>query len=229
MNPTTQDRSAEAEKPEFSDSHRKARIRPGCSGSLLLDAFPLGDRSRDDAKQGMCCRNRQVKMAPIDRRAAPLQFAQQPAPFVLQLAVGRADALHASGSAKFRAIECVTSSTGLVVDESKVTVHGSARCRTGPEPRELRMLAISDGASAKHLAGEQRLAPEGDQSLCVEIPGMKRPQAHRVSCGSTIHATRVHRYPVRWHADAAAAGHMLLRAALLEASDSHASASLSEG
>lgn len=47
-----------------------------------------------------------------------------------------------------------------------------------PEPLELRMLSIADGAPSQDFPGKQRFAPERHEALCIEILGVQRPQSH---------------------------------------------------
>ena len=53
--------------------------------------FPIGYWSGYDSKQRMRCGKWNFKVLAINRRAAPLQFSEKPAPFILQLAIGDAD------------------------------------------------------------------------------------------------------------------------------------------
>ena len=63
----------------------------------------------------------------MDRRTAPAQLAQQPAPFVLQLSIGDENALYGRRAAKLGSIERVASRTGFGVDKRKVAIDNSAR------------------------------------------------------------------------------------------------------
>jgi len=116
----------------------------------------------------------------MDRRTPSAQLAEQPAPFVLQLSLGDENALSGPLAAKLGSIECIASSMSFGVDQREVTIDsglwGSARLK----PHQLRMSAITTGAPAQHLAREQRLAPERDEPLRIQIPGMKRPKSHSV-------------------------------------------------
>ena len=125
----------------------------------------------------MGCGNGNVEIASVDGGTAPLQLVQEPPPLVLQLSVGCAEAVNGPEPTEFRAIEVVTPEARLFIHERKVTVDGCARRRAGSKSRQLRVVAISRGSSAKHFAREQRLAPERDESLRVEVPGMQRPES----------------------------------------------------
>ena len=109
------------------------------------------------------------------------QFFQKPMPFVLQLAIGRGNALDGHVAAKFGAIELVAARQCLCINHGEVTVGGRARRCAQPEPLQLRMLAVALGAATKHFAGEQRFSPKGDETLCIEILGVKRPQSHEIA------------------------------------------------
>jgi hypothetical protein len=43
------------------------------------------------------------------------------------------------------------------------------------------MLPVTLGAAAKHFAGKQRFSPKGDETLCIEILGVKSPQSHEIA------------------------------------------------
>jgi len=48
-----------------------------------------------------------------------------------------------------------------------------------PEALELRVMPISFRGALEHGAREQAFAPERNQTSGIEVPGMKRPEAHR--------------------------------------------------
>ena len=54
----------------------------------------------------------------------------------------------------------------------------NTRRRARLKPLQLRVPAIATGAPTKHLARKQRLTPQRDQALGVEVPRVNRPQAH---------------------------------------------------
>lgn len=101
-------------------------------------------------------------------------------PFVLQLAIGRGNALDGGIAAKFRTIEPVAARQRLSTNHGEVTVDGGARRCAQPETLQLRMPPVTPGAAAKHFAGEQCFSPKGDETLRIEIFGMKRPQSHEI-------------------------------------------------
>jgi len=43
------------------------------------------------------------------------------------------------------------------------------------------MLPVAFGTATKHFAGEQRFSPQGDETLRIKIPGVKRPQSHEIA------------------------------------------------
>jgi hypothetical protein len=43
------------------------------------------------------------------------------------------------------------------------------------------MLPVAFGMAAKDFAGEQRFSPKGDETLRIEILGVKRPQSHEIA------------------------------------------------
>jgi len=143
-----------------------------------LYTLPLRDWTRHDAKKRMHRRRRNFNVATIDERASPPQLVQKPTPFVLQLAVGGGNARYSSGTAQLGAVESVASRLGLREHDGDVAVDRDARRCTRPKPQQLWMLTIAFGVTAKHLPREKRLAPKGNETLRVKIPGMKCPQAH---------------------------------------------------
>jgi hypothetical protein len=116
--------------------------------------FPLGNRTRYDPKQRMRCGKGNFSVTTIDGRTAPLQLAQKPPPFVLQLSISDEEALSGPDAAKFGSIKRVAPRTRFGVDKRKVTVDRGARRTTGPKSLQLGVLAITSRAPPKHLAGE---------------------------------------------------------------------------
>jgi len=161
------------------------------SGGCFMHAFPLGDRAGCDPKQCMRHGTRNAKVKTMDRRTASPQLAQEPLPFVLQLSFGDRNPRSGSRAAELGFVERVATGVSFGVDGREIAIDRGARGWMRSEPNQLRMLAIPVGATAKHLAGEQCLAPKRDQALCVEVSGMKRPQSHgdrRASLGC-LHRT----------------------------------------
>jgi hypothetical protein len=64
------------------------------------------------------------------------------------------------------------------VHRRQVRIDRQPRRGMRPEAFELRMLPVTTRFIAKHGTGEQSLAPQRDQSLPIQVPGMQRPQPH---------------------------------------------------
>jgi len=46
------------------------------------------------------------------------------------------------------------------------------------EPMKLGMVAIAPGLAPKHSASQERFAPQGNETLRIEVLGMKGPESH---------------------------------------------------
>jgi hypothetical protein len=63
--------------------------------------------------------------------------------------------------------------------DAQIGVDGRDGIRLRTEALELRMVAIAAGFAAQDGAREQRFAPDGDETLGVEIARMQRPEPRR--------------------------------------------------
>ena len=98
-------------------------------------------------------------------------------PLVLELAAGhREDRARAHG-ADAAAVEAVAAAGGLVGDAGEVLVDGRDGSAGGAEALELRVVAVAARPAAQNGAGEQALAPEGDEAPGVEVRGVEAPDA----------------------------------------------------
>jgi len=70
-------------------------------------------------------------------------------------------------------IESVAASRGLVMHCREVRVDRQARLRMGPEAFQLGMPRVSARFAAQYSLRQQSLAPQGDQALWIEIPGVQ--------------------------------------------------------
>ena len=75
-------------------------------------------------------------------------------------------------------VKGIASTHGLVMDGAQVRVDRKARMGMRPEAFQLGMPCIAACLAAEDRPGQQRLAPQGDQALRVEILRMQRPEAH---------------------------------------------------
>ena len=142
--------------------------------------LPLRNWTGDHLKQRVRRRHWDRQVATIDERTSTPQLFQKPTPFVLQLAIGDGNALDGGFAAKFGVIELVAARGCLCANYGEVTVDGGARGRAQPEPLQLRMLAVAVGMATKDFAGEQCFSPKRDETLRIEILGVKRPQSHEI-------------------------------------------------
>jgi hypothetical protein len=116
-------------------------------------------------------------MQAVHARTAAPQFAQQPSPFVAQLAVRYGQALGRRNTRELCPIEVVAASRSLGVNVRQVGIDRGAGEGGAPETLELGVMPVTGGPAAKHFAGKQCLAPKRDQALCVKVPRVKRPEA----------------------------------------------------
>jgi hypothetical protein len=120
-------------------------------------------------------------VAAIDERTSAPQLFQKPTPFVLQLTIGGENALDGDFAAKLGVIELVAARQCLCPNHGEVMIDGGARSRAQPEPLQLRMPPVALGMTAKDFAREQRFSPKRDETLRIEILGVKRPQSHEIA------------------------------------------------
>ena len=64
----------------------------------------------------------------------------------------------------------------------EIDVDRSARSAAGAEALQLRMVTIADGLPTQNVLCEERLAPEGDQALRIEVLRVQRPEPQTFSC-----------------------------------------------
>jgi hypothetical protein len=77
-----------------------------------------------------------------------------------------------------RLIERVAAPRSFGVERGKIGIDGGQRRRLRSESRKLRMAAVAAGLPAQHGLREERLTPQGDEALRVEILRVQRPQSH---------------------------------------------------
>ena len=136
----------------------------------------------------------------MQRPAASSELAHQVAPLVRKLPAGHRNGSHASQRADFAAIECVAAPGRFSVYLLQVRIDGRSRKGVRAEPLELRMVPVTAGFAAQDGLCEQRLAPERDQPLGIEIARMQAPEPHGSSGALTARTTcrrrgRFHRGP----------------------------------
>src|SRR5579862_6227495 len=114
-------------------------------------------------------------MTTVHNRTATSQFFQQPVPLVQQLSIRGGNALNGGVTAKFGMIELVATRLCLRPNHGEVPVDGGTRRCARPKSAQLRMLSVALGMAAQDFAGQQGFSPKGDETPCIEIPGVKRP------------------------------------------------------
>jgi hypothetical protein len=100
-------------------------------------------------------------------------------PLVGELTVGEGLRAQAAARAQLAAIEAVAACRRFVDDRVQVAVDRRDRRAAVTEPIELRVSPVAARRAAQHGARQQALAPDGDQRLPVQVPGMERPEPHR--------------------------------------------------
>src|ERR1700752_3713053 len=81
--------------------------------------------------------------------------------------------------------EAIAAGLRFAMHGTQIFGDGADRRRLLSETKQLRMVLVSLGLSAKHGLREERLAPQSDEPACVEIFWVQAPEAQR-------------RYPRAW-------------------------------
>jgi hypothetical protein len=149
--------------------------------SLRLHMFPLRNGTGDDLEQRVRRRQCNFKVPTVDNWTATPQFLQKPAPFVQQLSIRGGNALNGGLAAKFGLVELVATRLCLRANHGEVPVDGGARRRARPESAQLRMVPVALSTATQDFAGEQGFPPKGDETLCIEVLGMKSPKSHGIA------------------------------------------------
>jgi hypothetical protein len=132
-----------------------------------------------------------------DLRRALLQLSAQVRPFVKQLAVGFFQHDHSREPRNFRTVEFITAPRGLFVHGFE---EGSERCHgfcVGLKPDELRVMPVAFGFAAQDLLRQQRLPPERDESLGVEVFRVQGPKPHGENLTITAQDAKNTKSPVQ--------------------------------
>src|SRR4051812_8378230 len=121
---------------------------------------------------------RELPPSCVDRRISRGQFAEQMLPLVEHLAPRHDDARDRTARSDLAAVEVVTPLDRLFVNRTQVRVDRRARRSVRREARELRMMPIASRLATQYGAREQRLSPERNEPLAVEVLRVERPEAH---------------------------------------------------
>src|SRR5690606_35385534 len=112
------------------------------------------------------------------RRVAHRELPEQMLPLVLKLPVRDGNGFDGACRAHLGAVKRVAAQQGFVMNSAQVRVDGISRRGVGSESLKLRMTAIALSLASKHRSSKQRLTPESDKPLRIEITRMNRPQPH---------------------------------------------------
>lgn len=101
------------------------------------------------------------------------QLVLQMAPLMRKLARTDRNVLNHPNRTDLGMVEGVAPMRGLGVNRSQVCVDGQARMRMRAEALELRMVFVATCLAADDRLGQQRLTPQGNQPLRVQVLGMQ--------------------------------------------------------
>ncbi len=104
--------------------------------------------------------------------------SQVDAAIILQLSLGLLQSRSVSRPNDLAGIKGVAAPKGFRVDAMQIGCHGAEWVRLRTKARQLWMQAVTTGAALQDLLGQEGLAPEGKESLRVQILRMKGPQMH---------------------------------------------------
>src|SRR5690606_41678191 len=116
--------------------------------------------------------------AAVGRGAGHGAPPEQQLPLRLELAPRDDYALYGAYRAYLGAVKTIAARQRLVMDGAQVGADRIAWIGVGAETLKLRVMAIAPGPATQHRPRKQRLAPQRDEPLRVEIAGMERPQPH---------------------------------------------------
>lgn len=127
----------------------------------------------------------------IVSRVAHRELPKQTLPLILELPPCYSNGFYGANGAHFGVVKSVAARRGFSVDGAQVCADCVTRRCVAPEPLELRVMAIPIGRTPKYRSSKQRLSPEGDKPLRIEIAGMNRPQPHWCLTSTPTGARRI--------------------------------------
>jgi hypothetical protein len=145
---------------------------------LGANALPGLNAARSTPEQGMALWRAERPPLAIVRRATHGELPKQMLPLILQLPPCYRNGFDGAYRADLGAVKSVAARGGFNVDGTQVCADGITRRCVGPEPIELRVMAIAYGRAPKYRSSKERLTPEGNKPLRVEIARVNRPQPH---------------------------------------------------
>ena len=99
-------------------------------------------------------------------------------PFVHYLPARDADAADRRCGPYLPAIKCIAAPLRLGMNSSEICIDGGTGRCVSAEALKLRVMPVAFCPPAQNGLREQRLAPQGNQALCIQIAGMNRPKTH---------------------------------------------------
>lgn len=114
----------------------------------------------------------------MGRRAAQRQLVAQVLPFEFELAARHRDAADRRRRAELAAVEAVAARQRFGMHRRQVRVDRGQRLGVFTEALQLRVVLVAARLAAQHRTRQQGLAPERDQALRIEVPGVEGPEAH---------------------------------------------------
>ena len=114
----------------------------------------------------------------VQHRIANLQLLKQMMPLMLDLADRDGNRRLRSHTADLAAIERVAAGNCLCVNALQVGTDGRTRRGLRAKTLKLWMTSVTASVSAQHCLGQQRLSPQRDQALRIEVLRMQRPKPH---------------------------------------------------
>jgi hypothetical protein len=114
----------------------------------------------------------------VKLRSASSQLSLQVFPLVEQLSFAFFDLTGGNRLRKFSGVKTITPSFSFSREAGKESRNASNWLRLRSETSELWMVRVTSRGACQNLLREQCLTPRSNQSLWVEIFGVKSPEAH---------------------------------------------------
>jgi hypothetical protein len=165
-------------KPSLARSVRLSVAGSGARYRFVPRALPRFDRPRLNTKQWVAFRSQDIAPLAVQRRIPHFELHEQMSPLILDL-VRRHGNRHLNlDKADLAPVERIAANLGLGMDALQIRTDDRLGCRMGEKPLELRMIPVAASRARQHGTSQQRFAPERDEPLRVEIPGVQGPETH---------------------------------------------------
>lgn len=148
---------------------------PGLSGA---NALPRLDPAGPSTKQGMALRRLNRSPLAKVRWTAQAKLPEQVPPLMRELSRCYGNRRHVAHGANLGTVKSIAAARCFSVNGAQVRGNGGPRRCMGLEPLQLGMMPVAPGQAPKHCTGQQRLAPQRDEPLRIEVAGMDGPQPH---------------------------------------------------